>query len=236
MYEQDFAEVYDVVCRAQRDYADQAVRTRELLLSLHPGARTLLDVGCGTGEGMVHLREDFEITGVDLSPPMVEAARKKLPDLPVHQGDMRDFRLGRAYDAVCCMYSSIGYLEDEEELEAAARTLVGHLAPGGVLLVEPWFLPEQWNGGDLVSGGIDAEGLRISRMGRWRTVGDHCSVEMHYLVADDSGVRHFVDRQTLTLFPREAYERAFARAGVEVSYTADGYLDRGLFVGRREQG
>lgn len=231
MYEQDFADVYDVVCGAQRDYADQAAKTRDLVLSLNPSARTLLDVGCGTGEGMLHLREAFEITGVDLSRPMVEVAREKLPDLPVHQGDMRDFRLGRTYDAVCCMYSSIGYLADEEELEQAAHTFARHLAPGGVLLVEPWFLPEQWNGGNLVSGGIETEGARILRMGRWRTSGDHCSVEMHYLVGGDSGVRHFLDRQTLTLFTRKAYVQAFACAGIQLSYTPD-YLDRGLFTGR----
>lgn len=235
MYERDFADIYDIVCGAQRDYADQAAKIRDVVLSRNPSARTLLDVGCGTGEGMLHLRDTFEVTGVDLSRPMVEAARGKLPDLPVHQGDMRDFRLGRTYDAVCCMYSSIGYLADEDGLGRTADTFARHLAPGGVLLVEPWFLPEQWNGGDLVSGSTDTEGVRISRMGRWHTSGDHCSVEMHYLVGEGSGVRHFIDRQTLTLFTKEAYVRAFARVGIELSYTAD-HLDRGLFVGRHAAG
>ena len=235
MYERDFADIYDIVCGAQRDYPEQAEKTRNLILSRNPSARTFLDVGCGTGEGMAHLRDTFEVTGVDLSPSMVEVSRGKLPGIPIHQGDMRTFRLGRIYDAVTCMYSSIGYLADEDELGQAAQTFARHLAPGGVLLVEPWFLPEQWNGGDLVSGGTEAEGVLISRMGRWRTSGDRCSVEMHYLVGGDSGVRHFIDRQTLTLFTLEAYVRAFARAGIELSYTAD-HLDRGLFTGTHASG
>ncbi|MFI9203881.1 class I SAM-dependent methyltransferase [Streptomyces sp. NPDC053048] len=237
MYESDFAAVYDDICRTQRDYAAQAARTLDLVRARRPDAASLLDVGCGTGEELVHLREHFEVTGVDLSEPMVRVARAKLEGVEVHRADMLAFDLGRTFDVVGSFYSAVGYLADTAELGAAVRNMAAHLVPGGILVVEPFFLPERWNGGDLVDTVFEAGGRRIARMGKWHTEEGRCHVAMHYLVGDparESGeVRHFVDRQTLTLFGREDYERAFTDAGCTVEFLPDGYLDRGVFIGVR---
>jgi len=51
---------------------------------------------------------------------------------------MSDFHLPRRYDAVLCLFSSIGYLRTLDRVEAALACFQEHLAPGGVLIVEPW--------------------------------------------------------------------------------------------------
>ena len=43
-----------------------------------------------------------------------------------------------------CLFSSIGYLATVERLRTAVATMAGHLERGGVLVVEPWILPEAW--------------------------------------------------------------------------------------------
>ncbi|MBQ1097273.1 class I SAM-dependent methyltransferase [Streptomyces sp. b94] len=230
MYDDQFADVYDRVYCALYDYAEHAELIGDLARQHVDSPKTLLDVGCGTGEHLRYLAKQFSVTGVDLSESMVRVARRKLGDVAVHQADMRDFDLGRTFDVVCSMYSSVGYLGGPEELRAATARMAAHVAPGGVLVVEPWILREKWNGGVLAHATVEHEGTTISRMGHWRTEGDRSQVDMHYLVSEPDGVRHFVDHQKLALYSLEEYQDAFTRAGLEASLLPAGRADRGVFV------
>ncbi|MDT0616066.1 class I SAM-dependent methyltransferase [Streptomyces lancefieldiae] len=239
VYQENFAEIYDDIYRSHRDYAGEAERIRRLVRERHPAAASLLDVACGTGEHLVHLGKEFEVQGVDLAEPMLRAAVAKLGAAAVHRGDMRDLELGRRFDAVTCLFSSIAYLGGVDELRAAVRSMAAHLVPGGVMVIEPWILREDWNGGDLVQASFTSGTAKVSRMGHWYTVDGRSRVEMHYLVADPSAapataVRHFVNQQDLALFSREEYEAAVTGAGCAVEYLSDGYADRGVFVGVRQ--
>jgi phosphatidylethanolamine/phosphatidyl-N-methylethanolamine N-methyltransferase len=49
-------------------------------VNLRPGSIRLLDVGIGTGLELPLFREDIRITGIDLSGPMLDVARKRVAD------------------------------------------------------------------------------------------------------------------------------------------------------------
>ncbi|MFD8801879.1 class I SAM-dependent DNA methyltransferase [Streptomyces atroolivaceus] len=233
IYDEKFADVYDDIYPVRADYSDFAQQIHDLVAERRPGAATLLDVACGTGEHLVRLREHFDVTGIDLSAPMVRVAQKKLPAVPVHVADMRDFDLGRTFDAVVCMYSSVGYLPSVEGLFASVSTMVKHVAPGGVLVVEPWVFEEDWNGGDLVHATFQSGDRTVTRMGQWTTQDGHSCVEMHYLVGEPQSVRHFVNKQELSLFTRKEYFAAFDAAECTWEYLTDGFSGRGVFVATR---
>jgi SAM-dependent methyltransferase len=99
---------------------------------LGDGPGDALDVGMGTGRLGGELdRRGWTVSGVDLSPVMVEAARRRLPDLAdrLHQGSVAalPFETG-TFDAVV----ATGVLEYAvEELGGAARELARVLRPGG---------------------------------------------------------------------------------------------------------
>ena len=137
-------ELYDVIYGAFKDYDAEAARIADLLRKLVPDARTVLDVGCGTGEHARRLAAEhgYDVSGLDIEPAFVELALAKLPSGRFWQGDMADFALHTRFDAIVCLFSSIGYLTDLARVEAAARCFLAHLAPGGVAVVEPWFAPD----------------------------------------------------------------------------------------------
>src|SRR5512146_1173554 len=87
------AEYYDKIYLSRgKNYANEAESAHELIQKhLCSGGNTLLDVACGTGIHAGYLREHYQVECLDLDQRMLDVARKKMPELAYHQGDMTDF-------------------------------------------------------------------------------------------------------------------------------------------------
>src|SRR5688572_25745977 len=103
------ARFYDAIY-SFKDYAAEAIEVQDLIQSRNPEARTLLDVACGTGLHLQHLAGTFDVAGLDLDPELLRIAGERVPDVPLHEADMRTFDLGERFDAITCLFSSIGYV------------------------------------------------------------------------------------------------------------------------------
>ncbi|OEU85647.1 SAM-dependent methyltransferase [Streptomyces abyssalis] len=235
MYSTDHAEIYDFIHAARgRDWAAEADDLAKLILDRRPEARSLLDVACGTGEHLVRFATHFERTeGLELSEGMGRIAEAKLAGGTVHSADMRDFDLGTSYDAIVCMCFSLSYTRTVEELRSTAASMVRHLAPGGVLIAEPWWFPEKFIDGFVSASLAEEEGRAVSRLSHTVKDGRTSRMTVRYTVADRSGIREFTEHEILSLFSEEEYKAAFAEAGCPVEYHPGGPNGRGLFVGVR---
>lgn len=97
---------------------------------------TLLHLGSGGGSLDYHLKRHYRVTGVDLSPAVLEHARELNPEVEYLAADIRSVRLERTFDAVL-LQDTAAYLTSPEELRAVHRSAGAHLATGGVLLTRP---------------------------------------------------------------------------------------------------
>ena len=228
------ADLYDAIY-SFKDYAAEAAEVRQLVEERVPAARTLLDVACGTGKHLAELRRWYEVEGVDLDPALLAIARERLPGVPLHEGDMVELDLGREFDVVTCLFSSIAYVVTRERLVAAARALARHVAPGGLLGVEPWILPEQWVPDHIGAVFVDEPELKVARINSHggTPVADVLVMDFAYLVGTPESVEHFTERHEVGMFTREEYVGAIAAAGLEAEWLDDGPMGRGLVVGRR---
>ena len=206
------AELYDAIY-GDKDYAGEARQVHEVIQRLgRSGGRALLDVACGTGVHLSHFRAWYDVAGVELNDGMLAIARRRLPGVPLHQGDMAEFRLARRFDAITCLFSAIGYVRTVERLRRAVANLARHLAPGGVLVVEPWLFPDVYKPGHIHGQFVDRPALKVARVGRSGLEGNLSVLDLHYLVATPSGVDRFTERHEIGLFAPEEYEAAFNRA------------------------
>jgi SAM-dependent methyltransferase len=120
------------------DFANMAVA-----LALPPGAR-ILDVGCGSGWLCEYFaRFGYDVTGIDISPALIDLARERLQRVPydvdeetplrhrflVH--DVEGAPLPETFDAVIC-YDALHHFENEH---AVFANLAAMLDYGGLLFV-----------------------------------------------------------------------------------------------------
>lgn len=226
------ADLYDLFYDF-KDYAAEADAVRAIVSARHPGASTLLDVACGSGRHLEELRSSFEVEGIDLDAGLLHVAAARLPGVPLHLADMRDADLGRTFDVVTSLFSSIGYMQSPGELRRAAETLARHLAPGGVLVVEPWLSPVTFDPDHLPAMlVVEGSGLRAVRTNSSRVEDGRSVMDFHYLVVRAGSVEHIVETHSLGLFTDAEYRDALERAGLEVEHDPEGLTGRGLWIGR----
>jgi SAM-dependent methyltransferase len=226
------AHLYDAIYH-WKDYTAEAASIHELVQARKPGAATLLDVACGTGAHLAELARWYRCVGVDVDPKLLALAQERLPaEVELREADMRDFDLGRRFDAVTCLFSSIGYLDGVDELACAVGSMARHLEPGGVLVVEPWLSPERIVVPHVGAVFVDEPELKIARMNAVEVDGNRSILELHYLVGKPDGVEHFTELHELTLFTDDEILAAFRSAGLEVEHDPEGGpMGRGLYVG-----
>ena len=98
----------------------------------------MLDVACGTGFSFIPLLErGWEVTGCDISPAMIEAARAKVGDrAELVVADMRELPDLGEFDLIWSVNSAMNYLLDSDEVTAALAGMRRNLAPRGLLLFD----------------------------------------------------------------------------------------------------
>ncbi len=235
MYEKS-AQIYDLLYTGVglKDYATEAELLHQIISDAYPNARTLLDVGCGTGAHLAQLRQWYQVEGIDISPEMLAVARTRLPGVPLRLADMRQLALGRTFDAVICLFSSIGYITDPDELRSTIDRLAAHVGPGGVLILDGWVRPEEWD--DSYRGGPDVakdETTTVVRLSFTRRVGNITELDMHHLVRSEDGIEYFAESHRLALTPTDQYVTLIEQAGLKATVLPDFMPGRDRIVGTR---
>ncbi len=225
------AQYYDLIY-SFKDYEKEAGKITALIQKEHSEAKSILDVACGTAEHAKYLAQDFQIDGIDLEPDFAEIAQKKIPSGKFTRADMSDFSLDKRYDVVQCLFSSIGYLLEDQQVVDALVCFKNHLNPAGIILVEPWFSPEQWKVGTPHMTTVDLPDLKICRMNTSGVDGTISKIHFHYLIGTSDSVEHLTEDHNLALYMIDEMLGFFEQAGLQVEYDPEGIFGRGIYVAR----
>ncbi|QOS58317.1 class I SAM-dependent DNA methyltransferase [Thermobifida fusca] len=110
----------------------QIESVQRLASRLPQGAR-VLDLGCGTGLPTSRQLVDagFQVVGTDISPTMVELARRNVPEAEFRVADIMDLSEEQAYDAVVAFFSLL--VLPRKRIPEALKAIHRALVPGGWL-------------------------------------------------------------------------------------------------------
>ena len=143
-----YARYYDLLYR-NKDYAGEAAYVDALIRKHLPDARSVLELGCGTGAHAVELAQlGYMVHGVDASAEMLARAESRWEGLSEELarpqgsvGDLRDVRVEGAFEVVLALFHVISYLPDNEDLQAGFDTAAAHLGQGGLFVFDFWYGP-----------------------------------------------------------------------------------------------
>jgi len=214
-----------------KNYAAASQQLHELIQQYNANAKTLLDVACGTGKHLEHLREYYRVEGLDINADLLRTARQRCPEARFHTGNMIHFNLKHKFDVITCLFSSIGYVKLVENLDRTIASMARHLEPGGLLVMEPWLNPETYWTGKITANFVDEPDLKIAWMYTSEIEGKVSIFNINYLVGTPEGVEHFVERHEMGLFTHEEYLGAFQKGGLIVQYDSKGLFGRGVYIG-----
>lgn len=126
----------------EQPYLDEVV-------SRHPSAGRLLDVGCGCGEPIARyfVERGWEVTGLDQVEEMLSLGRDRFPEARWIRQDMRQLDLGEVFDVVLA-WDSFFHLTCEEQRSMLTR-FRRHTAPEGFLLFTSGLVEGESVGGNL---------------------------------------------------------------------------------------
>ena len=177
------AELFDAIGSGYEDafgrppVVERAVRS---LLRVLPAGAKVLDVGSGTGRPVARdlAAAGCHVTGIDVSPVMIELARAQVPGARFVRADVREWASPAAsWDAVCAYFP---FLQMPRADTAAVLKNIGRwLAPGGYLSLvtvpmDVEDMPVEFLGHEVRLTSFSAEGIeaKIVEAGL-RVVGTH---------------------------------------------------------------
>ncbi len=136
----DYSNYYDLLYR-DKDYAAETDYIHSLIQTHNPGAKTILNLGCGTGKHDVLLmQKGYTIVAVDFSETMIEIARKNDASGKINFSvdDIRSLGMHGKFDVVISMFHVMSYQVEDSDLNATFQTAKKHLNPNGVFIFDCW--------------------------------------------------------------------------------------------------
>ena len=147
-----YSEYYDLLYR-DKNYKAEADYVLSLVDEYNPGAKSLVDLGCGTGKHAVEFsRRGYSVTGIELSASMLRIAEENkkitcagIEELKFLPGDISEFKSGEKYDAALALFHVMGYLTSNSVLISGIKNIGRHLNNGGILIFDFWYGPAVLN-------------------------------------------------------------------------------------------
>src|SRR3954467_12343728 len=110
----NYSAYYDLLYK-DKDYTTEANYIHERIQHYLPGAKTILSLGCGTGNYEFLLEKfGYEITGIDISPEMISLADEKRKmaqssTISFEVADIKTYKTDKRFDVVISLFHVISY-------------------------------------------------------------------------------------------------------------------------------
>ena len=228
-----YAKYYDQIYLTKKHYQKEAEIVKGVIKQFEKKqSRTLLDVGCGTGEHLKYLSSDFQCTGIDINRTMIKTAKNKVPNARFKVANMINFRLKERFDVIVCLFSSIGYVQTFNNLVKTLENFHEHLNDKGLVIVEPWIFKKDFKK-RIYLDTYEDEKVKLVRMATSRIVRSKWLILMHYLIGEKGEIRHVREiHKMLALDYRDYIKTSESTRFKDIKFLKEKLWDgcRGLFI------
>lgn len=223
------ARYYDLI-KSLKEYQKEADQIIDTLKYFGISSGNILDLACGTGEHDKYIKSKFQIDGLDLNKEFIEIARIKNPECIYYEENMIDFEINKTYDAIICLYGSIGYTKSLDNLSKMIACCKKHLKDNGLLIIEPWYNPDNWEVNVIHTTSVKSKSVSITRM----SVGsEDGSINFHYLIGENGkGIEYFTEKYEFGLFTHKELMKILHKNKFDTIFMEHTFQKRGLYTGK----
>lgn len=202
--------------------------------------KTILDLGCGTGNYTIELsRRGYRVTGVDFSRMCIKAAVEKLkaePELEMKPDfilqDIRCMEIKKKFDASLALFGVMSYITEIKSLTETLSRIRSALVSGGLFIGEIWqFSGVKDNFSSISTGKSEKSQLILERLTRWKIKegSEIINVGFDFKLKDmktGKVIDEFSEYHKIRAFQLEEFELLLNNAGFDLIgyYNADGNL------------
>jgi SAM-dependent methyltransferase len=199
----------------------------------------VLEVGCGTGRVLIPAaRAGATLSGLDKSPRMLARCKERVEAesaevksrITLHQGDMRDFDLGRTFGLAIVPFRPLQHLLTLDDQISTLNSIGRHLDPGGRLVFDvfsPNFRvildPTRAEEREDMPETLLPDGRRLRRTGRVpaiHVIDQYSEVELIYYVQQSDGrSERLVQSFPMRWYMKPELDHLLARCGFRVIET-----------------
>lgn len=144
-----YSQYYDLLY-SDKDYELEVDFVNTLISESSINAKTLLDIGCGTGlHAEIFHDKGYIVHGIDLSKDMLKTAetrrKGKEDNLTFSHSSIQALNLNKEFDVVVSLFHVMSYQKSNEELIKAFNVAKDHVKNGGIFIFDFWYGPAVLN-------------------------------------------------------------------------------------------
>jgi len=130
-YSLEFAKAYNI------DWHYFSQRLANKILEIIPNKDSLLDLGCGTGNFLALLENDFKrCVGIDISSGMIEIAKQNCKKSELMIGNVLDFNFPEKFSLITCNFDMVNHLDNLDEWTKVFLNAYNHLKVDGYFIFD----------------------------------------------------------------------------------------------------
>ncbi len=131
MYKEDFALVYN------KEWAFFSESLVPKILGVTNNRKSVLDLGCGTGNFLQKLEPYFEfLMGIDISIDMIKLAKKNCKKAKFEVENVTNFQINHKFDLITCNFDMINHLQQLKDWQEVFERAYNHLNDDGVFVFD----------------------------------------------------------------------------------------------------
>lgn len=182
----------------------------------------VLDVACGIGAACeAFARKGFRASGVDQSDEMLsiarDSARQRGLEIAYARRDMRNLAGLGTFDLVTCMYDSLNFMEDTDDLAIAFREAHGALGPAGIYVFDMYSirgLTESWGSREEIHTATENHFVATRTVWNYETLSD--TKRFWGFTRDGDVWRHWTEEHTAFAYPLTVVRQVLHASGFDV--------------------
>jgi SAM-dependent methyltransferase len=137
-----YGDFYDLFY-TNKNYHRESQYIIQLIASLNPRAKNLVELGSGTGNFSEYFcKAGYDVTGIEKSETMIARSQiKAINNFDPQLADMVSFQLEKKFDVAVSLFDVMCYLTENEQIITCFKTVAAHLNPGGIFIFDGWYTP-----------------------------------------------------------------------------------------------